>query len=385
VEALQGEGVRIAVVHSFYGSQEPSGENVAVDAQVDQLASAGHVVRLVSRRTDDEQARPGYRARAGLTAASGWGPSPVAELAAFQPDIVHVHNLFPNYGDRWLTAWRGPVVHTLHNFRPLCANGMLARDGEVCTLCPEEGSHHAVKFKCYRSSRVASTPLALRTARGLDSYPQLTRSGALVVLSERSLALYQAFGLSHPNVAVIPNFAPASRGAASTAHERKPSFSYIGRLTEDKGIRQLVEAWPRTHELTIYGSGPLEEFVRRSQAPHLVFGGRLGRDDVAGVLRETAGLVFSSVGPENSPIVYLEALAAGAPVIAKSGNAVADDVAKGGHGIVFDQWGDLPVALRTAGEQSRDLQSRATARYDSTYSPGIWLRRMEDLYSSVLA
>ena len=45
--------MRIAVVHSYYSSREPSGENVVVDLQVEALRRAGHDVTLVARRTDD--------------------------------------------------------------------------------------------------------------------------------------------------------------------------------------------------------------------------------------------------------------------------------------------------------------------------------------------
>jgi hypothetical protein len=129
--------MRIAIVHSFYNSRVPSGENVVVTAQVQALRAAGHDVRLVAQYSDERLQRRRYPAEAAVTVITGLGPDPSAELTAFAPDIVHVHNLFPNFGTRWLERWPGHLVATLHNFRPMCVAGSLSRDGEVCTLCPD--------------------------------------------------------------------------------------------------------------------------------------------------------------------------------------------------------------------------------------------------------
>src|SRR4051812_31099182 len=69
---------------------------------------------------------------AAFAVASGYGASPLSALSRFKPDVVHVHNLFPNWAWRWLNEWDGPLVATLHNFRPLCAAGTLFRDDHNC-------------------------------------------------------------------------------------------------------------------------------------------------------------------------------------------------------------------------------------------------------------
>jgi len=157
--------MRIALVHSFYSSQQPSGENQVVVAQVDALREAGHEVLLVARYTDPAIQERGYSVRAALGVATGFGPDPTADLRDFSPDVVHIHNLFPNFGTRWVSRWEGPLVATLHNYRPLCANGLLYRDGHNCTLCPEGDRLASMRYGCYRDSRIATLPLALRNAR----------------------------------------------------------------------------------------------------------------------------------------------------------------------------------------------------------------------------
>ncbi len=131
--------MRIALVHSFYRSDAPSGENVVVMLQAEALRTAGHEVLLVSRHTDEEMRSRLYDVRSAVRVATGVGPDPTAQLRRFRPDVVHVHNLFPNFGERLLASWEGPLVATLHNFRPVCANALLFREGQVCTKCPGVG------------------------------------------------------------------------------------------------------------------------------------------------------------------------------------------------------------------------------------------------------
>lgn len=129
--------MKIAVVHSFYTAGKPSGENALVRDQVRALGAAGHTVELFAAHTDELARDPLYPLRAAARVASGRGNSPLARLREFAPDVVHVHNLFPNFGRSWVRHWVGPLVATLHNYRPMCAAATLYRAGAVCTSCPD--------------------------------------------------------------------------------------------------------------------------------------------------------------------------------------------------------------------------------------------------------
>ena len=90
-----------------------------MDAQVTALREHGFEVRVVSAQTDELSSLPGYRLRSAFNVATGNGKSPLPELEEFRPDVVNVHNLFPNFGTGWLPRWGGAVVATVHNFRPV--------------------------------------------------------------------------------------------------------------------------------------------------------------------------------------------------------------------------------------------------------------------------
>ena len=157
--------MRIAVVHSFYSGQ-PSGENEAVRDQVRALRAAGHDVDLFAAHTDELAGDRLYPLRAALRVATGRGASPLSRLRAHAPDVVHVHNLFPNFGRSWVCEWDGPLIATLHNYRPLCARATLYREGAECTRCPDGERWAGLRYGCYRDSRAATLPLALAGRHG---------------------------------------------------------------------------------------------------------------------------------------------------------------------------------------------------------------------------
>ena len=216
--------LRIAVVHSYYSSRQPSGENVVVDLQVAALRRAGHDVRLISRSTDELEQSRTYPIRAGLRAATGLGDSPLSEIEDLRPDVVHVHNLFPNLGRRWIGKVCAPVVATLHNYRPLCPAGTLLRDGHTCTLCPDGGTaRHAVVHACFKGSRAQTVPAAIGTRFADD--PVLRRADRIVALSDAMRDTYERYGVPADRLVTVPNF--VLHPADAPAHRRL--LAHLGR------------------------------------------------------------------------------------------------------------------------------------------------------------
>lgn len=379
--------MKIAVVHSFYASSSPSGENLAVTIQAKALRRFGHEVKVIGRHTDQLSRRPGYRMRSGLTVLTGQGPSPRQEIDEFQPDLVHVHNLFPNWSTAWLKTLALPVVTTIHNFRPVCAAGTLLRDGSFCELCPTKGSHHAVLNACYKDSALSSIPLAL-TARKERRPALLEHSDFLIFLSQRSRETYANYGLGFPEKStVIPNFVePATNAARGSFSEREQFWIYAGRLSPEKGILDLIRHWPADRELRVVGTGTDEQACRKASVGKKVkFEGQMDRDSLQILLSKATGLVFPSTCQENSPLIYLEALSWGLPVVALVGNVVADDVAQSGTGIVVNFFAEFERAVVAVEAERKSYSEAARSRFFRRFGPEAWRVQIEGLYEKILA
>ena len=373
-----GPPVRIAMVHSFYSSAQPSGENTVVLNEVDALRRAGHEVALFAAHTDDLEGEVFYKLRAGMRVATGYGRNPLKAIKEFSPDVVHVHNLFPNYGRRWVEDLDAPLVHTLHNYRPICANGLLFRDGQSCTLCIDGHALAALVHSCYRDSRLATLPLAFAQRGGTSSDALLRHADATIVLSPLQRDLYRRAGVPDERMAVSPNFLPDDLDPGPT-YSPGAFFLGVGRLSPEKGFAELARRWPSEHRLVIVGDGPDRQVLERIDNPAIELKGAVCRNDVLDLMREARALIFPSRSFECAPLVHVEALAAGTPVAAAPDNSVAATIEMTGGGSVvpWADWGRLLPDFPAEAEHRRE----ARRVFEEHYTESAFTRRATALYA----
>lgn len=113
---------------------------------------------------------------------------------------------------------------------------------------------------------------------------------------------------------------------------------FVGRLTREKNLEFLIEAFARLREshaqttLVLTAQGPLESELKRqvlslgmSPETDVIFTGALQFDTLVNVYYSADLFVFSSV-TETQGLVLIEAMASGLPVVAVKANGVSDMV-----------------------------------------------------------
>jgi glycosyltransferase involved in cell wall biosynthesis len=389
--------MRVGLVHSFHHEDVPSGENVVVRAQIEALRAAGHEVTLVAQSNDERRQRASYKLEAAATIATGVGPDPTAALRRAGVEVVHVHNLFPNFGTRWLARWEGPLVATLHNFRPLCAAGTLLRDGEHCVDCRTD-PWAGVRHRCFQNSRAATLPLAVGGRRGPSANPVLAHADRLIAISQRAVDEYVAAGADPARFTVVPNAVsdvPTAVGDVPRAVTHVPSrggadavdgrWLFLGRISAEKGLRELLDAWPDDQRLDVVGDGELAEELRAvPRSGNVRWLGSLDNAEVRARLGGYTGLVVPSRWAEaGPPLTYVEALAAGVPTVAVAGNGAADDIEARGTGVVVSRTlepSEVAVALKEVQRDRARLSARCRAVYEAHYSPEAWVETLLGVY-----
>ena len=353
-----------------------------VEDQVQLLRDAGHNVRLIARWTDQESRAAGYSVRSAIRVATGRGSSPLDELHEFEPDIVHVHNLFPNFGTSWIARWDGPVVVSLHNYRPSCSNGLFYRDGGICFECVERGDNAAIRHGCYRDSRIATVPVAI--GRRVDRRNVLAAASTVVTTSEGANEVVAPLLGPGITTTLIPNFGPGEAQAPLPASERS-GWLAMGRFSPGKGFVELIEEWPEREHLTVIGDGELRESVLQAATLKGVeVEGSLSIQELRTRIPAFRGLIFPSRWLEVAPQVVVEAMRAGLPVIAYEENVVSSLVHSTGAGALYRDAASLASCVALITDQLDEFSERASEHYQANWTPSAWLTNMVGLYQRLL-
>ena len=381
--------MRIAVVHSFYDSRNTSGENFVVLSQVELMRSFGHEVRLFSAYTDEFIDQPFYRIKTAAKVASGIGLNPLKEISEFQPDVTIVHNLFPNFGSRWLENWQGVVVQFLHNYRLFCASGIFFREGEICFDCVTKSPLEAIKNSCYRGSKIATIPLFIaQTHRNLkplmDNQPT-----KFLALSSRAKSILVSAGINETKISIVPKYIEDFMTARSYfLDELSDRWVAVGRITREKGFYNLVKNWPADIGLDIVGDGEDLDNVKEIASKNLCirFIGQLQKSELLQRLPVYSGAIHPSIWSEVSPLTFIEFLCAGLPVIAlevTSGSFAGNADFKAGMVLKEFTPQTLTHAINQI-SQDRPVFSRiARQTYLTDHTPQVWMDSMERLFDQL--
>ena len=346
--------MRILLVHNFYGSAAPSGENQVFEAEKALLQSRGHEVAEFTRHSDEIRG-PGVWGSIKGAAATPWNPWAAQAIrravARFLPDVVHVHNTFPLISPSIFHALAGMGVArvlTLHNYRLFCPAAIPMRAGQVCTDCLDRRSVlPALQHGCYRNSRLATAPLALNVALHRAAGTWSHQVDAFIALTEFQRQRVVDAGLPVSRVFVKPNFYPGNPAVVPWA-QRRPLVVFAGRLTAEKGVATLIRAWQLwgtdAPELRVLGDGELRgELEAMAAGLPVRFLGQLGAAEAQKQIAEASLLVLPSECLEGFPMVLREAFAFGTPAAVSDVGPLPSIVRHGESGLVFEA-GD-PAAL----------------------------------------
>lgn len=381
--------MRVLVAHNRYRSAAPSGENQLVAAEIDLLRAGG--VDVVPMLTDsDDLAGP----LGALRGAPGpvYSPSGVRRFARLlreaQPDVVHLHNVYPlisPYVVRVAARAGVPVVHTVHNYRHGCVNGLHLRDGHTCTDCiGTRLGLPAVQHGCYRGSRLQTVPMAIGQVVHRGTWDDDV--ARYLALTPFMSDLLTRTGVPSERITVRPTWVPDPGFGGRPGRD----VLYVGRLDEPKGIDRLLDAWElggarSGRTLVVAGDGPLRGRVEAAVGTGTVrWLGQVPPDRVAAAMGNAAFVVVPSRVYEGYPLAVAEAFARGRPVLTVSGGSVGT-IVDDAIGWVTDP---TPTALAGAIREITDddvVQRGAAARasYERNNTPEQGLQSLLDTYAQV--
>ena len=390
--------MKILLVHNHYGSAVPSGENRVFELERDLLVRNGHRVETFERHSDDLRAMGKIGMIAGA-AMTPWNPRAARAMGEvmrrFQPDLVHAHNTFPMISPSVFSAARDAArVLTLHNYRLVCPAAIPMRDGLTCTECIDRANVlPALRYGCYRGSRTATVPLAINVAFNRWRGTWQTDVERFIVLTDFQRDIMARAGLPKDRIMVKPNFYPGVP-QRKAFWERPERVVFVGRLSKEKGLNDLVAAWiawgAGAPELRIVGDGPMRYELKRLAAgnPQIIFLGQMPPEKAEAEIASARLLLLPSRCFEGFTMVLREAFALGTPV-GVSDQGPLPEIAAEASGIVFraNDPQDLLRQVRACWSDSARLSkmsSASAAVFHEKYSEDINYRMLINIYQGAI-
>ena len=319
------------MLHNRY--REFGGEDAVLDAESKMLQANGVEVQVV---LFDNQVERGHELLGTLEMGrhSAWSKDSARRITQicreFRPQVAHVHNFWMRMTAAAHEACQAegvPTVQTLHNFRPLCLNAQFLRKGVICQDCLGKVPWRGVLRRCYRNSIVSSAAVAnmIMVNRRRRTWQELV--DAFLVMSEHTRRQFIAGGFPAERILVKTNFIE-DPGMVATPPSSSRTIAYVGRLSPEKGVHNLLSAWAKLApgkpaRLLIVGDGPARPDLQQQALqlgltePGVVFAGWKSREEVKTLLSSVRAWVLPSLWFEGGgcPVSLVEALAAGRVVI----------------------------------------------------------------------
>jgi glycosyltransferase involved in cell wall biosynthesis len=371
--------MRILIIHNRY--KNAGGEDVVFQSEGEMLSRQGHDV---DRLIFDNSAIKTFADKIKTAVQSIYNVASARlvkkKIEEFNPEIIHVHNMWPLASPSILYVAKQfgiPVVVTLHNYRMICPSATLFHNNKIYESSIDSVFPLGAIFRgVYRNSIFETAAVALTNAVHNLLGTWEDKVDVFVVLSQFAKAkfLKSTLLVNEDRFFVKPN---ASRDRGCGFRERENFFLFVGRLTEEKGIRVLLDAAELADvRFVIVGDGPLRSLVQEKARlnPNIEYLGVQKNSFVIDLMKRCKALIFPSLWYEGSPVTLIEALSAGTIIIASRLGAMAEIIHDKTNGLLFDlgNKNDLVRVIKQVMERRVDikmLSRKARLTYSEHYLP----------------
>jgi glycosyltransferase involved in cell wall biosynthesis len=248
-------------------------------------------------------------------------------LRSARPDLVHLHNLYPQLSVSVIDACREagtPAVLHVHDYKITCPTAQHLRNGQLCTKCAGGREHWCAIHNC-RGNWPMSITYALRNA--------YARSSGKI---HDGVSLYICVS-NFVRDLIVRNGYPAERAVTVTNFYDLPPFegkqdagdyvAYVGRISPEKGLDVLLDAARATRlPVKIAGDPTFMPGVEQRAPANVQFVGKLNREGMNTFLARARMLAVPSIWWEAFGLVAAEAMSRELPVIATNMGGLSEVV-----------------------------------------------------------
>lgn len=318
-----------------------------------------------------------------------------------RPGIAHIHlmwgqitpSIFPV-----LKKYNIPILFTVHDYRIVCpAYTFRNGKGQICEECHGKYFYKCFVNTCTKGSKLMSAVMAaeqyfrnafFNPAKNIDGFIYV--SNFAKEIQER----YMPAVKNVPNI-VLYNFSTSIVEQSKTMPTEK-YFLFFGRLSYEKGVKTLLEAFEKLPEckLKIVGTGPLEADLKlmkdTRKMENVEFMGYKTGKELSDLVADAYFVIVPSEWYENNPMTIIEAYSVGTPVIGAKIGGIPEIVVDGKTGYQFESGnaGDLKdkiVSANTLSDSEYQNFSSNTLKFaNDNLSKDRYWNKLIDFYNRFL-
>lgn len=316
----------------------------------------------------------------------------------FKPDIVHLNNFQRQLSASIVKACnikKIPVVFTAHDVQAICPGiTMMDNDKNICELCMHGKYHNCIKKKCNKGSTLKSIIGALEGWYYRFNKIYTKKISYIITPSEFYKTKLIEDGIPKNKITALHNFVELKDYDLEIQDDGYAL--YFGRLSAEKGIINLINAFSKLDNGNLYiaGEGPekeqIEKIIKNNNLENRVnLLGFLNTEQMKDTIRKSKFVVVPSIWYENCPYSVMETLAIGKPVIGANIAGIPELVKNeiSGFTYKYDDINDLSSKMKVLFDNEELLKqygNNAKKQANSEYDPNLYYEKIINIYREII-
>jgi glycosyltransferase involved in cell wall biosynthesis len=241
-----------------------------------------------------------------------------------------------------------PVVFKLSDYKVICPNYKLFVNGEICEKCRGGKYYQCFLNKCLKNSRGVSF-VAMLEAYIHKFFKSYQKVDYFLAPSEFMKNKCVEFGVPREKIKILRNALNIEEFDSPGDFQENNYFLYFGRISEEKGLENLLQAVSVLKEqnklgdnkLKIAGKGPRQEELQKltrklDLEKEVEFVGFKQGEELKEIITKSKFTILPSVWYDNSPMAVSETQLLEKPVIVSDRGGTKEMIKNKETGLIFE-------------------------------------------------
>lgn len=317
-------------------------------------------------------------------------------LDEFKPDVVHLNNFQRQLSASIIKPIKKrniPIVFTAHDVQAICpAITMMDNDKNPCELCMKGKYINCIKKSCNKGSKLKSALGAIEGYYYRNHKIYTDKIDYIITPSEFYGTKFIEDGINPNKIQAIHNSIEMNDYNVETQDDGYAL--YFGRLSKEKGILNLINAFAKCNKGSLYiaGEGPekenIEKIIKENKLEDRVkLLGFLNKEQMTDVTRKCKFVVVPSIWYENCPYSVLETLAIGKPIIGSNMGGIPELVIDNENGFIYNTVDELTEKMNTLfGNQDlvKQFSKKSKELAKQNYDREVYYNKLKQIYDKVI-